>query len=202
MKLIIGTKNKAKLVQIQGALSNLNLEVLGLPNIELPEAIEDGKTAQENGRKKALTYSKALNKVVLSMDNALYLEGLSDEQQPGINVRRIEGRTDRPTDKELLSYYSKLINSLGGEIKGYWEFAICIASPNGEIEETTIISKRNFTSKISRNVVEGYPLESIQIDPQSGKYISEMSQEEQDDFWKRMIGDEIERLIRNSFLFT
>lgn len=198
MKLIIGTKNKGKLLQIQGALSNLDLDVVGLPDIELPEVIEDGETAQENGRKKAIIYSNFLNEVVLSMDNALYLNGLSDEQQPGINVRRIEGRVDRPTDQELLSYYSNLIKRLGGEIIGHWEFAICIASPNGETKETIIISKRNFTSKLNKEVVEGYPLESIQIDPQSGKYISEMSQEEQDAFWKKMIGDELEKFIKES----
>jgi XTP/dITP diphosphohydrolase len=196
MKLIIGTKNKGKLLQIKGSLSNLDIDVTGLPNIELPEVIEDGRTAQENGRKKALTYSKILNEVVFSMDNALYIDGLLEDDQPGINVRRIKGKTERPTDQELLFYYSKLIESLGGKARGYWEFAVCVADPSGEIKEITIISERIFTSKPSEAMVEGYPLESIQIDSLSGKYISEMNQKEQDDFWKRTIGKELEGFIK------
>ena len=171
---------------------------MGLPDIGLSEVIEDGKTSQENGKKKALSYSKDLNQIVLSMDNALYIDGLSEGHQPGINVRRIKGRSDRPSDQELLSYYSKLIENLGVRIGGHWEFAICIASPDGETKEVTIISKRTFTSKPSEIMIEGYPLESIQIDPISGKYISEMNQKEQDVFWKLMIGDELGRFVKES----
>lgn len=198
-ELIIGTKNSGKLSQIQGALSNLDIKVIGLPDVNLPEAIEDGKTAQENGRKKALIYSKFLENPVLSMDNALYFNDLSDEEQPGIHVRRIKGRTDRPTDEEMLSYYSEIIKKLGNnEVRGYWEFAVCIAFPNGGTKETTIISERIFTSKVSDRKIEGYPLESMQIDPVSKKYISEMTQEEQDNFWKRMIGDKLGEFVENS----
>ena len=44
----------------------------------LPQIIEDGKTAQENAIKKATAYAKTFNTIVLSMDNALYFDKLSD----------------------------------------------------------------------------------------------------------------------------
>jgi len=179
MKLIFGTKNQAKIDQIKGALVNQDIEISGLPkNIDFPEIAEDGKTAQENARKKAVAYSEMLNQTVLSMDNALYIDGLPEEKQPGINVRKINNQTDRPTDDELLQYYSQLIDGLGGKASGRWEFALCLAAPTGKIKETTIISPRVFTSEASDKIIEGYPLESIQIDPDSGKYISEMTSEE------------------------
>ncbi|MFA5047824.1 MAG: non-canonical purine NTP pyrophosphatase [Patescibacteria group bacterium] len=200
MDLIIGTKNKAKIEQIRGALASLKINISGLPEGDLPNVVENGTTALDNAKLKALAYAQAINKSVLSMDNALYLDGLSDEAQPGINVRRIDGRTDRPTDDELLDYYSKMVSTLGDRVKGHWEYGICLAYPDGKIKETTIISPRVFVSQPSKTKVEGYPLESIQIDPESGKYISEMSMAEQEEFWQKTIGRELCGFIISNFL--
>lgn len=191
MNLIIGTKNKAKIEQIKGALAPLKVNVAGLPEGELLDITEDGKTAIDNARIKAVTYAKAINQLVLSMDNALYFDNLPDDKQPGIHVRRINGGNNRPTDDELLTYYSKLVNDLGDRVKGYWEYGICLAYPDGRTYETVIISPRVFVSQPNDTRIEGYPLESIQIDPQSGRYISEMSQIEQNEFWQRSIGQEL-----------
>ncbi|MFA6501321.1 MAG: non-canonical purine NTP pyrophosphatase [Parachlamydiales bacterium] len=187
--IIFGTTNEAKIKQVRGALASAKISVEGIKDKKLlPEVVEDGKTASENARKKSIAYAKALERTVFSMDNALYLEGLPAEKQPGLNVRRINGSSERPTDEQMLEYYSKLIGELGGRTNGYWEFAICIANPQGEYEETVIKSPRIFVSKPSETMVEGYPLESIQIEPKSERYISEMSQNEQDLFWQNAIG--------------
>jgi len=197
-QIVIGTKNIAKINQIRGALTLSGIEVNGLPsNIVFEEIKEDGITAQENAKKKALVYAQTLNRPVLSMDNALYFDDLKSEEQPGINVRRITGRDDRPTDAELTDHYQKLISRLGDTIKGRWEFAVCIARPDGSTEETTIISPRVFVSKKSKKNVQGYPLESLQIDPESGKYISEMTQEEQNLFWQKTIGTPLCKFVKN-----
>lgn len=188
-KIIIGTKNIAKINQIKVALATSGIAVEEPPsNVEFPEVKEDGTTAQENARKKAWAYSQKLGRPVLSMDNALYLDGLNLEQQPGINVRRIGQGNDRPTDKELTEHYQKLIAKLGKRVNGRWEFAVCVAYPDGSVNETTIISPRIFVSQKSEKTVPGYPLESLQIDPENGQYISEMTQTEQDLFWQKTIG--------------
>lgn len=195
-KLIIGTQNRAKVKQISGALSSLNIDVKGLP-YKVDGVKEDGLTPQENARLKAKAYSKSLNCIILSMDNALYLDGLPDKEQPKMNVRRILNRTDRPSDKELLEHYISIIEKLGNKIKGKWEFAVCIADKGNILGETTIISPRTFVSKPSSNIVKGYPLESIQIDPGSGVYISDMTQKEQDKFWQKAIGKQLCRFIQS-----
>ena len=61
------------------------------------EIEEDGTTAQENARKKSLLYARAVGQPVLSLDNALYLQGLSKDEQPGIHTRRIPGKAGRAT---------------------------------------------------------------------------------------------------------
>ncbi|HNX11221.1 MAG TPA: non-canonical purine NTP pyrophosphatase [bacterium] len=191
MTLIIGTKNKAKVEQVRGILEPLGFSVQGLPDNYLGEAPEDGQTVLENARLKAVFYATALKQSILSMDNALYLDGLSPEEQPGLNVRRIPGRVDRPTDEEPIDYYSQLIAKLGGEVSGYWEYGICLAFPDGRTEEMSIKSPRKFVSQRSSKVIEGYPLESIQIDPETGKYTAEISPAEKDAFWRKVIGQEL-----------
>jgi len=187
-KLIMGTTNPAKIAQVRDALVLADIQVEGVADKSLlPEVVEDGATVQENARKKAVAYARALGQTVLSMDNALFLDGLAPENQPGIHVRRIGGLL-AATDEELLDHGVALVASLGGNVTGYWEYGICIADPNGNISETTVRTPRIFTSKRSNKSVPGYPLESIQIDPETGKYISEMSTGEMAAFWQRTLG--------------
>ncbi len=195
-ELIFGTNNRAKIAQIQGALKPLGLTVRGIGEFGITlDVPENGVTAQENARIKASAYAAAARRPVFSMDNALYLDGLSDTEQPGLHVRRIPGSTDRPSDEELITYYTHLIATHGGTMTGRWEFAIAIVSPDGKIAETTITSPRQFTATASQQVVDGYPLESLQIEPATGKYISEMTINEQDQFWQRAIGQPLMEFI-------
>lgn len=198
--LIIGTTNPAKEQQVREALSALEITLHKLKDYDISgiEVIEDGTNAQENARTKALAYSKALQNPVIAIDNALYLEGLDDDRQPGINVRRIEGRQDRPTDEELLAYYSKLIKSLGEDIGGYWLFAVCIALPDGRVFETEIKSLRRFVSKPSQTLLPGYPIDALQIDPDSGRYISEIISEGIEPFWLKTIGKELSDFVKEA----
>lgn len=196
-ELTFGTTNEAKIKQIRGALVPAGIDVNGVSDKSLlPEVVEDGKTANENARKKALAYAKALGKTVFSMDNALYINGLPSDRQPALNVRRIDGHI-ATTDEEMIEYYSKLIKSLGGKAEGYWEFGICIATPKGDYRETTIKSPRTFVSTPTTSRQAGYPLESVQIDPATNKYIADMTQEEQDIFWQRAIGEKLLEFVKS-----
>lgn len=192
----MGTSNPAKVDQVNGALSGANIRVKGIEkNQHLPDIEEDGESVVENARKKAVAYAKHLNTIVLSMDNGLFFAGLVPASQPATHVRRIPGSITRPTDEQMLSYYVKLVRSLGEKAKAHWEFAICIANPRGEYQETVIKSPRIFVSVPSQQMIAGYPLESIQIDPLSGKYIAEMSETEQAQFWQRTIGQPLTKFV-------
>ena len=199
-EIIFATTNEAKVKQFQGALAPFGIVVKSLKNFtSLPSIEEDGETAQENAKKKATIYARASKQTVVSMDNALYFDKLPTEAQPGIHVRRIHSDNTRPTDEALLSHYTELVKQFGAQTTGRWEFAICIATPDGQCQETTIISPRIFTSTPSSKIVPGYPLESMQIDPKTGKYISEMDQAEQAVFWQRAIGQPLQDFIKKAW---
>ncbi len=196
-KLVIGTTNPAKIAQIRDTLASVNIHVEGVADKKLlPEVIENGKTVQENAYKKATAYARALGQTVLSMDNALFFDGLAQENQPGVHVRRIGGSL-AVNDEELLDHGITLVKSLGGNATGWWEYGICIARPDGETFEITIKTSRVFTSERSEKVIQGYPLESIQIDPETGRYISEMDKREQAAFWQRTLGAKLCSFVKS-----
>jgi len=197
-EIIFGTTNKAKIDQINGALQGTDIVVIGIPDgTPKLEIVEDGKTAQENAHKKAVAYSKLLGQTVFAMDNALYFDGLSEDKQPGMKVRRFRNES-RSGDTEMLAFYSDLIKNLGDEVDGHWEFGICLAQPNGSCKKMTIISPRKFVSTGSSNIVEGYPLESIQKDPVTDKIVSDMTTDEQTLFWQREIGEKLQKFMLES----
>ena len=97
--LIFGTTNLAKINQVKGSLVGVDIDVVGLPSdVKYPHIEENGVTVEDNARIKALAYAKLLGKPVLSMDNALYIDKVPAEDQPGVNVRRIPGHQERPTE--------------------------------------------------------------------------------------------------------
>lgn len=195
-RLIIGTQNKAKIEQIKESLFGLNVYIEGL-GCEI-DIKEDAKTPQGNARLKAIAYSKFLNDIVLSMDNALYFDDLTDEEQPGVNVRRIPNRKERPSDEELLKYYISIIERFGGKVSGKWEFAICVANNGNVIGETTIISPRIFVSNPSPVFLEGYPLDSLYIVPKyGGKYLSELSKEERKQYRLETLGKPMSKFVES-----
>lgn len=194
-ELIFGTGNRAKVQQVQGALGD-SILVRGIHEFDIHiEVEEDGTTAQENARKKATAYASALGRTVFAMDNALYFNDLPDDEQSGLFVRRVGG-IERSTDEEMIQCYKALVEKHGEQVEGYWEFGVSIAQPDGASVEDSIISRRLFVANPSEKVVPGYPLESIQIDPETGTYVSEMSDEEQAQFWQRNIGEPLSRFVQ------
>ena len=73
------------------------------------------------------------------------------------------------------------MGEVGGESKGQWITAIALAiSPDRILSET--FSRPTFlTARRSHTLIPGAPLSSIQVDPISGKYYSEMTYEERGD---------------------
>lgn len=184
--LIYGTTNPSKIAQVQDALKDTDIEVVGLGDINIT-VDEDGKTPEENARKKAVEYSRALQKPVLSMDAALYFDDVDENFQPGLFVRRIPGHV-HATDSEVLKYYQKLIGDHGGNLTGYWEFSFALGWPDGHSDAFGARAPRLFVDTSHTEMLPGYPLESLQIDPESGKYITQLSKEEQADRWRRPLG--------------
>ena len=200
MKIIYGTKNKAKLEDMRKILSGLDLEITGLSDIDivLPDVDESGNDPLKNAEIKALSYYKILRAPVFSCDSGLFITGLDEKLQPGVHVRRINGVY--MSDNEMIDYYSKLAGTFNGNCEARYRNAICLIADEKNIFSYSgdDISGEKFILSPSRHKMqtEGYPLDSISIHMKSGKYYVEMEGEK--DFFGHEAGFRkfFERVLR------
>jgi len=177
IKLIYGTGNKGKLNLMREYLEGLNLEIVGLDEIDIPfdEPEEYGKDPLENARQKAEYYYSVLKRPVFSCDSGLFIDGLAEEEQPGVHVRNVNGK--RLTDPEMTEYYSGIAHRLGGKCKAKYVNGICLILSDTEKYESDgeeIGSEPfYFVDKAVEQRDEGFPLDPISIEPKSGRYFTE-----------------------------
>ena len=87
-RVLIATSNPGKLRDFAGAAASHGIEIAAIPNFSsLPLAVEDGKTFEENARKKAEEYSQYVpGEIVIADDSGLEIDALNGE--PGVHSAR------------------------------------------------------------------------------------------------------------------
>lgn len=182
--ILYGTGNPAKLEAMRRRLERLNIEIIGLRDVEgeIPKVEEDGSTPLENARKKALEYYKAFHMPVFSCDSGLYIDNISEEEQPGVHVRTVNGKY--LSDDEMIEYYTGLARKYG-DLTARYRNAICLVMDEENIyeamEENTASEKFIITSKPHSTIrKEGFPLDSISLDIATGKYFYDLDENQID----------------------
>ena len=87
-RVLIATSNPGKLRDFAGAAQVHGIKIAGIPNFaSLPTPVEDGKTFEENARKKAEEYSLAApGEIVIADDSGLEVDALNSA--PGVHSAR------------------------------------------------------------------------------------------------------------------
>jgi XTP/dITP diphosphohydrolase len=101
--LYLASSNPGKLREFREAASARGIHVEPLPGIEsLPACIEDGRTFEENARKKALHYSAYVSGPVFADDSGICVDALGGA--PGVFSARFAGpdATDGENNQKLL----------------------------------------------------------------------------------------------------
>jgi XTP/dITP diphosphohydrolase len=118
LKLLYGTANLAKIQHMRDMLRGLDIEIIGLNDIEL-----ETQPIDESGN----AYYKAYKMPVFSCDSGLYIEKIEDlenQKQPGVHVRRVSGK--ELNDEEMIEYYTSVASKLGGSARAKYKNAICL----------------------------------------------------------------------------
>ena len=178
-KVLFATGNVSKAKRFSKGLEEKGIEVISLKDIDTEiEVEENGKNAIENAVLKAKAYAKAIDIPVFAMDDNLYLENVPEEKQPGMFVRRVNGK--RLSDEEMIEYYSNLVKEYGieGKLTGRWIYGIAVIN-NGR-ENTYTWSKEDFymVDKPSDKINPGYPLNTISINTKLNKYFTDITEED------------------------
>lgn len=178
-EILFATGNKSKAKRFTKGLLEHDIKVLTLEDININiEVEENDSTAIENALIKARAYAKKTNLPVFAMDDTLYIDNIPDDKQPGLFVRRVNGK--KLNDEEMIEYYSNLAKEYGtnGLLTGRWIYGMALIN-NGH-EYTYTWSKQNFyiTSTPSNIINPGYPLNTISINIKLNKYFTELTEED------------------------
>ena len=171
-KVLIATKNKGKIEKYSTILKKVGVDFYTLNDIDLNLDInENGQTTTENAIIKAKEYYSKVNTPVLADDSGLIIDKLPPEKQPGIFVKRHNGK--ELSDDEVLNLYSKEIEDVGGESTGSFVISIAIIDEKGNIYTKETKHNRLFISKPDTNRIPGYPLSSLVFDKGTNMYMTE-----------------------------
>jgi hypothetical protein len=195
-ELIIGTTNAGKVRQMAGALSSLPVRCTRIDEVAqgLPVVDEVGDSAADVAATKALAYSVFIERPVLALDHWLRIPELPSELQPRAHVRRIPGHPDGASDDELIAHYRGLCLGHGGALTAEWELGIAYAD-GSRLDTFTTLVRRQLVPDPSPVRLPGLPLSALQIDPTTGRYISEHEADDEVALWQRVYGPELPRFV-------
>lgn len=130
-RLVIGSRNPKKLVELRDLLGDLGIELVDLspwPNV--PDVDETGETFEENARLKAIGYARATGEWVLAEDSGLCVPALKG--RPGVYSARYAGThgDDAANNRKLLAELAPLPDDRRA---AYYVCFAALASPAGEV---------------------------------------------------------------------
>ncbi len=172
VRVVVGSKNLDKVREIQEILAAIPIELRPLPGDVAPVA-EDGTTLEENARKKALGYARAVNGIVLADDTGLEVDALGG--RPGIHAARFAGE-----DATYAMNRAKLLEELAGvpEARRTARFrcVVALATP------TELLA--SFEGSVAGRILEaprgegGFGYDPLFLVPELGRALAELRPEE------------------------
>ncbi len=199
MKLLFATGNDYKFNLMKERLKEfddielVNPKMLGISI----DVVEDGKTAEENSRKKAEAYYAATNLPTISEDSGLYIDKFKKKEQPGLFVKRINGE-EGLSDETILNYYINMLKKYDGRSLAHYFTGVCIIDENGnEYSDTIEESEFLLIDKPSKKVnMHGGVLEPISFDIDANKYFDQRTEEDIANHYQSL-NDRYRELINN-----
>ena len=131
-RLVLGTHNKKKLVELADLLGDLPVTLVDLsPWPDVGDVAETGETFEENARLKAVAYAKAVGEWVLAEDSGLVVPGLKG--RPGVYSARYAGThgDDAANNQKLLAELAPLSAERRA---AYYVCVAALCSPDGVVK--------------------------------------------------------------------
>lgn len=199
MKLLFATGNENKYKLMKRRLKEFSeIEVLMPKQINVKINVEEnGKTAEENAIKKAKAYYNETKIAIIAEDSGLWVEKFSEEDQPGLFVKRINGREDL-SDEEILNYYIEKLNNIGGQSNARYKTGIAVINEKGEVFSKTVDEEMFLLTadKNNKGYIKGGLLDVISYDPINKKYFNELTEEEKSRRYET-IDEETRKMIKD-----
>ena len=174
-KIVIGTKNEKKLLELKDAFRDLPVEIVSVAEFgDIPDAVEDGETFSENALIKAKFFMEKTGCACIADDSGLEVDAL--DGMPGVHSARYAGfHAEDVTNNRVLM---RELEKVGvEESRADYRCALVFVDTNGTKLETGGVCYGTIKKIARGNGGFGY-------DPyfyfDSGKTMAELSLEEKD----------------------
>lgn len=178
-EILFATENLSKVDRFSEKLLERGILLKSLKDLKIKiDVNENGKTAIENAIIKAKAYYEATKITTMAMDDTMYIEDIPEEKQPGVFVRRVNGK--RLNDKEMIDYYTNLAKTYGkfGKLNTKWILGMAIIKDGKISTYTGVTDEYYLVDKPAKEIKEGYPLSSILINKKVNKYDIYLTEED------------------------
>ena len=174
-EILFATGNTAKVDRFYEKLLKNGILLKSLKDININIDIEENG---KNAMRKAKAYYDATKITTMAMDDTMYIDGIPEEKQPGVFVRRVNGK--RLNDKEMIDYYTNLVKTYGkdGKLNTKWILGMVIIKDDKISTYTGITNEYYLVDKPAKKIKEGYPLSSILINKKLNKYDVYLTEED------------------------
>lgn len=186
--LFYATNNASKLHNMYYRLRNYPIKVLCPDDLDIHLDIdENGDSVVANARIKAEKYFEKVHMPTIAGDTGVYIDGLSGKDQPGLYVRRVNGKT--LSNDEMIEYYSNLVRKSGNVCYiRYFTGIVLITSEGIAVKEIHDPPMRLSAQPNVNRKHNGNPLDVLTL-VEDGRYYNDLSDEERTGLY----GDEEEK---------
>ena len=130
MKLIIATTNEGKLKEIKDKLSDLNLEILSIKDIDNNlDIVENGKTYEKNALIKARALSDLTGEICVADDSGIEIDAIPGEL--GVHTARFLGY-DTPYEEKMGKILERMKDVPFEKRKAVFKCVVALCLPNKE----------------------------------------------------------------------
>jgi len=175
-KLLIATKNPAKIAEYRIIFKDLPLELITLGDLNIHISVEEnGETFEENAIKKAKFYYKLSGLPTLAEDGGIEIDYLNGE--PGVKSRRWPGY--EASDEELINMTYEKLKGVPLEKRNAQLRVVIALAINSEIETSEGAVQGIILERPVKTTISGYPFRSVFYMPAMKKVFAEMTEEEE-----------------------
>lgn len=202
MKLLFATGNQFKYNLMKERLKELtDIEIVIPKMLDINiNVVENGTTASENATLKAKAYYEATKLPTIAEDSGLFIDEFDENEQPGLFVKRVNGKEDL-SDEEILNYYIDKLNEHGGKSLANYYTGVCLIDEDGNVFSDTIYETKFLltTEKNEEEKINGGILESISYDINAQKYFSQRNEQDEKNHYKEL-DEKYRNLVRKYIL--
>lgn len=171
MKILLATQNQGKVKELQEMLSDTQIDVLSLRDIENWEDVEEtGSTFAENASLKARIAAERTGYIALADDSGLEVDALNGA--PGVYSARYAGepKDDEHNNEKLLKALEKVPDE---ERTARFRCALVIATPDGK----EFLTEGTVEGRISRmrRGKDGFGYDPLFFMPDFGRTMAELT---------------------------